>query len=209
MDKRKRCFTLIELLVVVAIIAVLIAILLPAVQQARKQARTTQCGSNLRQIGVSFRLFIDDNKGYLPSLYDNGNNWLSPNWFCHFLYPYLNRDYRVWNCPEQTPERQVDQNLRNAYGWYLPSYAYSAYVAGYREETLSGLDHFNRIVVLADGVDTFWDLPSIFLYLQPVHQDRTNVLFTDGHVEQGSLGDYYVQWRNWWDEPQRIIFLQR
>ena len=59
-------FTLIELLVVIAIIAILAALLLPALARAKESARSAQCLSQMRQIGLAVRLYADDHEDQFP-----------------------------------------------------------------------------------------------------------------------------------------------
>ncbi len=63
---KTKAFTLIELLTVIAIIAILAAILIPVVGEVRESARSSQCKSNLRQIGMAVHAFVNDNDGHMP-----------------------------------------------------------------------------------------------------------------------------------------------
>jgi prepilin-type N-terminal cleavage/methylation domain-containing protein/prepilin-type processing-associated H-X9-DG protein len=98
-----RSFTLVEMLVVISIIAVLAALLLPALSGARQRAHTTQCLSNLRQIGIGMSVYSDGADGFYPQSGDiiywdqtDPTNHL-PSWLQQ-LYP-LVHNTNAFHCP--------------------------------------------------------------------------------------------------------------
>lgn len=63
---RTGSFTLVEMLVVISVIAILSSLLLPALGKAKGAAKAIACSGNLKQIGVQFAMYADDNNGWVP-----------------------------------------------------------------------------------------------------------------------------------------------
>ncbi len=91
MKHLNRAFTLIELLVVIAIIAILAAILFPVFAQARESARAISCLSNVRQVGLSMAMYVQDN--------DETTQIINADWWPP-LIPYI-KSYNLLLCPDR------------------------------------------------------------------------------------------------------------
>ena len=101
-EQRQRGFTLIELLVVIAIIALLMGILMPALARVRKQARSVACQALLKQWGVIWSMYCDDNNGNFSEAGNLG--WLRGTWVIALRSQYRTRS-KILLCPAAAKRR--------------------------------------------------------------------------------------------------------
>jgi prepilin-type N-terminal cleavage/methylation domain-containing protein len=202
---RSRVFTLIELLVVVAIIAVLVAVLLPALASAREQARTTGCAANLKQFGLSFQFYMNDNSDTMPltgnyptntSAWEKDDNWMvliskyipsnmNPNGF------YASKPGSIWVCPSD------DRELGSNGMYHSPSYGVNIFLTGYyrnlgdwtvEPRKLSSITEPTKTPIMSD-CDSNWGCFPGHIVEWPgfhpfphFHQNADTFLYVDGHV---------------------------
>lgn len=136
----KKNFTLIELLVIVAIIAILAAMLLPALNSAGNKAREIKCTGNLKQIGLAFGMYFnDDNEYFMPNSFPNYECWADR--LCEVMYGKKLAPGKwknsIFICPLDRHVCTKDTSASITYGYNLHLGGFD--VSGYGGKTMPNL----------------------------------------------------------------------
>jgi prepilin-type N-terminal cleavage/methylation domain-containing protein len=202
----RRGFTLVELLTVIAIIAVLAALLFPVFATARGKAREISCLSNLRQIGMSIKMYTQDYDEYYPWAVDPTDKYTPQIWggFPAFqaqipfmpmmheaLQPYV-KSQQVFACPSDTGYTVEDftgeplDARPTSYKKFGTSYNYRTEIS-FRQASEGSIRNATELNVLMDAAGKFHG-GLVF------DRMRYNVLHGDTHAKNLSRSQLDALW---------------
>jgi len=179
MTKTKGAFTLIELLVAIAIIGCLVSLLAPALTTARQKADSLKCVSNMRQIGISALLYVNDHGQRTPMIepwpsdpvYSPGDGAQT---ISQALGPY-GVTTAVLQCPSDVKGPNYFAKEGGSYQWFPGASNQNTHAVTFA---------FPRM----DNQSPTLPMSRLFLAFDysAVHNAGSNVLFGDGHVASGN-----------------------
>jgi len=182
-------FTLIELLIAIGIISALIAILMPSLSAARARGQRTACATNLRQIGVAMRSYLDSSNdiyphaSFMPSFGPSPLDGDTPLYLPDVLAPHGADNPKVFHCPNdigaiQRPEPNVGKSYFES---ERSSYEYRFRLGG--RSIKEALERFAQFTGTHIQESTFWIMRDYDnFHGTPDKPGARRYLYNDGRV---------------------------
>ncbi|MGI5819995.1 MAG: DUF1559 domain-containing protein [Armatimonadota bacterium] len=201
MFARSRGFTLIELLVVIAIIAILAAILFPVFARAREKARQTSCLSNLKQLGTSMLMYVQDYDERFPNhntepgpagsvLLPNGATTSRVQWMVA-LYPYY-KNLDLMNCPSNNTVWSGQYTGNNVpYPFNRNLSAAKLASVEYPSQCISNIDGNYYVASATQTTEPLGDIR--YPAIKPLHNEGCNAVMVDGHGKWETFDRYWAR----------------
>ena len=137
---RHAAFTLLELLVVIAIIAILASLLFASLARSKEKARSVACLGHLKQLGVGFLLYLDENNNNFPAPGSKTIIGPLPEDWIHWqvardpkqsvIAPYIASGYfatNLFRCPTDGAAVELERGNRST-DPYVYSYSMTSYL---------------------------------------------------------------------------------
>jgi type II secretory pathway pseudopilin PulG len=176
------------LAVVIVVIALLACIVLPALAKAKGRAQRTGCVSNLKQMGLSFRIFANDNGEQYPfavSTTNGGAKELVAPGATFLQFRAMSNELstpKVLTCPADHRKRATnwssvtESNISYFIGLDAEPTAPMALLAGDRNLTTNGVPVGAGLLVLTTNMTLG--------YTKDLHRHAGHLVLGDGSVQQ-------------------------
>ena len=189
--QKTAAMTLMEVVVILSVLALLVVIILPTLSRAKTKSRIG-CVNNLKQIGLSFRLWEGDNGDKYPmsvSVTNGGTMELAAGanaWFCFLVMSNQLSTPKILHCPADT-NSFATTNFSSGFNHRNISYFVNVDAGESDPQTLmSGDDNFevggvpvnSGLLILTSNMSIAWSAGR--------HHFAGNVALADGSVQSMS-----------------------
>jgi type II secretory pathway pseudopilin PulG len=188
-NQRNAAMTLVEVLVVIAILFVVAALLLPALADRNHRSPRISCVNNLKQIGLSYRLWEGDNGDKYPmnvSVTNGGTMGLANGrnaWINFFVMSNQLSTPRVLHCPSDTDGFMAtnswsglnNQNVSYFVGLDASETDPQAILSGDDNFEIKGVPIKSGLLEISSNTPIAWSATR--------HKFAGNILLSDGSVQ--------------------------
>ena len=137
---RRAAYTLVEQLVVIGIVASLATLIFAALARGKEKARGVACLGHLKQLGLGFALYLDENNNNFPAPGSKTLYGPLPEDWIHWqvardpkqsvIAPYIASGYfatNLFRCPSDGAARELERGNRST-DPYIYSYSMTSYL---------------------------------------------------------------------------------